>query len=100
MNADLGGTRHSNTDSAIKAMSANLRRSRSSAKLLSEKPDGNNTNTDVISIGQKLTLNRGKYHGAIQHSQRASAVQSHWSNGLHSTASTARIGYSASQENA
>src|SRR5262245_16245082 len=100
MNADLGGSRHSNTDSAINAMSANLRRSRSSAKLLSAKPERNNTHTAVIAIGQKLTLSRGQYDGAIHHSQRSSAVQILWSNGLHSTASTARIGYSATQENA
>src|SRR5262245_11552170 len=100
MNADLGGSRHSNTDSPINAMSANLRMSRSSAKLASAKPERNNTNTAVIAIGQKLTLSRGQYDRAIHHSQRSSEFQIPWSKGRHNTASTARIGYSATQENA
>src|SRR5262249_45907499 len=74
-----------------------LIRSASSAKPTSE---NKNATAATIAPGQKTILNCGQCEGASHQSQRSSGLQISWSNGRHKIASTARIGYSATHENA
>src|SRR4029077_11386393 len=98
--ADLGGSRKRTIEIPASASTAAVRRVSPSSRVAPPKPGPTRKIAVTVATGQNQLSNCGHCDGASGQSQLLNGFHMSVERGRQNTASTARIGYSATHENA
>src|SRR5689334_24982441 len=98
-NADLGGSRKKTIEIAASPMTAAVSKVSSSLRGAPPMPGASRKIAATAAAGQNQVSSRGHRNGDRRQSHWLSGFQTSCDNGRQNTASTVRIGYSATQEN-